>query len=147
MIDIYGQKISLTYKGEETYKTSPGAITTLILVVIICIYAGMKGNILLNKLSPTVTKQSFVNDLNIAGVLNPFEYNFDFAFGLPVTLDPTIGYYSVKFINYYYENYTDSSGSPVRTKNKTVVPFSNCNTSNFVFSNWTQADQMGISKF
>ena len=91
-MDIYGKNISLTYNGQPTYKTIPGTIASIILFLVVLTYAALKGNILFNKLSPTVTKDSFFNDLDTAGSFDPFNYNFDIAFGTGELLDPTLAY-------------------------------------------------------
>lgn len=98
-IDIYGGKINLTYKGSSTFKTMPGAFTTLVLLFIVIVYAALKINGMVYRYSPKVTKQSFQRDLSLAGSLQPFELGFDIAFGIGVFLDPAVGYYEVRHTN------------------------------------------------
>ena len=41
--DEYGQPISLHYEGEDSFKTCPGGIISMIILAIIYIYALVKG--------------------------------------------------------------------------------------------------------
>jgi hypothetical protein len=45
---------------------------------------------------------------------NPWELGFDIAFGIGMPLDPSIGYYTVQHINWYYSNKTDETGARIR---------------------------------
>jgi len=39
-LDVFGQRIALTYRGEHTYKTNFGSCLTILLVIAISIYTG-----------------------------------------------------------------------------------------------------------
>lgn len=65
-IDVYGEKISLTYKGEETFKTYPGAITSLMILSLVLLYGVFRSYLLIYRVDPEVSKKSFQRDLSIA---------------------------------------------------------------------------------
>jgi len=44
MFDMFGQKISLTWNGEEQFKTGFGASVTLILCAVLITFGGFKAN-------------------------------------------------------------------------------------------------------
>ena len=87
-LDFYGEGIHLTYKGVNKYKTSPGAVTSLIVIIVLTAYAGYKCYNLVNKINPNVSKQSFIRGLSKDPSFKPGEYGFDLAFGIGTPLDP-----------------------------------------------------------
>jgi hypothetical protein len=70
-VDVYGEKIALTYKGEETFKTGPGAIASFLIIAVILSYGIYRSFIFFNRLNPDVSKKSFMRDLNIAEEYKP----------------------------------------------------------------------------
>lgn len=81
-IDLYGEKINLTYEGSETYKTYPGAFVSFIVLLVMVAYSIYRGVILINKMNPDVSKKSFLRDLNLAGDIKPYESGYNIAFGI-----------------------------------------------------------------
>ena len=67
----------------------------------------------------------------------PQDFGFDFAFGTRIPLNASIGYYTVKKVEYYYGTTKDSSGNTIRYKNKTDLAFDYCGTEYFNFTNQT----------
>ena len=47
--DIYGQPISLNYKGDDTFKTVPGGLLSMLLLFLIIAYAFLKGKYMVDK--------------------------------------------------------------------------------------------------
>ena len=84
--DIYGDHIGLTYKGETSFKTFPGAIVSLIVVLLICAFSLYRTIIFFEKNDPNVSKQGFMRNLDSEDPINPKDYGFDFAFGLDTDL-------------------------------------------------------------
>ncbi|CDW73538.1 UNKNOWN [Stylonychia lemnae] len=68
-LDWFGQTVSLTYKGDDTYKTNFGAAISFILIVILSGFAGYKGAVLINQSSPEATKTSLIQDLKNAEII------------------------------------------------------------------------------
>ena len=93
-IDIFGHPISLTFKGNHSYKTTFGAFVTVIVGFGIMAYSLSRLQHLITRQDPVLTKKNFIRDLSGAPPFTPNEYGFDFAFGLNNPLDPSIGTYS-----------------------------------------------------
>ena len=70
-LDFYGEQIALTYKGQSTYKTLPGAITTLMVLMAMTAFTIYRLMILTTKDDPQVSKQSFMRDLDAEPALIP----------------------------------------------------------------------------
>jgi hypothetical protein len=70
-VDVYGEKISLTYKGEDSFKTGPGAFASFLIIAVILSYATYRSYIFLNRLNPDVSKKGFMKDLNVAEEYRP----------------------------------------------------------------------------
>lgn len=56
-IDIYGEKISLTYKGEDSFRTYPGAITSFLVLALMLSYGTFRFYLCLNKSDTAVSKK------------------------------------------------------------------------------------------
>lgn len=95
-IDIYGQNIQLAYRGDEKFKTTPGAIVSLMVIAVMMAYTGFKTYVLFNKVNPTISKAEFIRDLDSEGAFRPYQLGFDFAFGIVNGLDPSVGFYQVQ---------------------------------------------------
>ena len=54
-IDIYGQSVNLTYKGEESFKTFIGAFATFIVVTVLIAYGSYRAYICFSKQEPSVS--------------------------------------------------------------------------------------------
>ena len=51
-LDMYGEKMSLTYKGEPSFKTLPGAIVSLLVMIVMCALSAYKLNNFIFKNNP-----------------------------------------------------------------------------------------------
>ena len=47
--DIYGHAVSLNYKGNDTFKTVPGGLLSIVLLILISAYAFLKGKYMVDK--------------------------------------------------------------------------------------------------
>ena len=47
--DIYGRPITLNYQGDDTYKTFPGGILSLGLLLFLAAYSFLKGKYMVDK--------------------------------------------------------------------------------------------------
>ena len=74
---------------------------TIILFAILIGFAAFSAVDVLNRRNPIVSRTSFIRmdtDLNQLATYAPTEEGFDFSFGLKKTLDPSIGFYTVRYI-------------------------------------------------
>ena len=82
-IDIYGQNLTLSYRGDENFKTTPGAIASLSVILVLLAYAGFKSYVLFNRVNPNTSKSGFIRDLDVEDVFRPaLDYGFDLAFSI-----------------------------------------------------------------
>lgn len=93
-IDLYGQKINLSYRGDDNFKTTPGAFATLCVLSVLLAYVVYRSIILFNRINPDVSKKGLLRDLSSAHSFSPQDYGFDFAFGIGKPLDPKYGFYT-----------------------------------------------------
>ena len=99
---MYGEQISLTYKGESQFKTLPGAMASLVVIVTLLAFATYRTIILVTRNDPNVSKQSYMRDLDGADPLLPADYGYNLAFGLPKPIDPSYGRYLVNTVTFSY---------------------------------------------
>ena len=62
--DSYGQQISLTYKGDNSFKTLPGAFITILITIVVGFYGIYRCYVLFNRINPNVLLSTFVYSLN-----------------------------------------------------------------------------------
>lgn len=124
--DIYGEKISLTYKGEDSFKTFPGAFASILVISIVLVFGVYRSFIMVNRINPDVSKKSFLRDLNVAENYSPQDLGFDFAFSPNAPLDPTIFTLTAKFVNYYYVADPLNPGEYVRKRDKIPLDYALC---------------------
>ncbi len=70
-MDLYGEQVSLTYKGDQSYKTIPGALMSLIVVLTIMAFGTYRCSVFVMKDDPNLSKQSFTRDLDRDDALIP----------------------------------------------------------------------------
>ena len=99
---MYGEQISLTYKGESQFKTLPGAIASLVVMLTLLAFATYRMIILVTRDDPSVSKQSFMRDLDAEDPLLPADYGYNLAFGLAKPMDLSFGKYIVNTVTFEY---------------------------------------------
>lgn len=60
--DIYGQPINLNFNGEDTFKTCPGGLISLVLFVFLVMYTFLKSRYMINREKWTLIQQTVVAD-------------------------------------------------------------------------------------
>jgi hypothetical protein len=53
-LDIFGEKINLTYKGRGTFTTLPGALGSLFIILTILAFTVYRFYVMVNRLYPTI---------------------------------------------------------------------------------------------
>ena len=99
---MYGEQISLTFKGESQFKTLPGAMASLVVMLTLLAFATYRMIILVTRDDPNVSKQSFVRDLDAEDPLLPADYGYNLAFGLAKPMDFSFGKYIVNTVTFDY---------------------------------------------
>ena len=57
--DIYGEQINLTYKGEDSFKTMPGALVSILIITLLTAYSGYRIFVLLTRNESSISKSTF----------------------------------------------------------------------------------------
>ena len=77
-MDTFGEPVTLSYKGETKYTTSLGATITLIIYIIIAIYAGYLLYLFFMDVSTETQSDTIFLQLNDVDEITPFgTYDFD----------------------------------------------------------------------
>ena len=53
-LDIFGEKINLTYKGRGTFTTLPGALVSVLILITILAFTVYRFYVMVNRLYPTI---------------------------------------------------------------------------------------------
>ena len=64
LIDLFSQKITLTYDGDTKFRTKLGAFITMLLLLCVIAYSVFRTNDLVNRKNAAISKSSFMRDLN-----------------------------------------------------------------------------------
>lgn len=62
--DLYGSRVSLTYKGDDAFQTIPGAITSVIIISLLTAFSVNQAIQFFLRENPNVSTQTFVMNLD-----------------------------------------------------------------------------------
>ena len=89
LIDMFAPEVSLTFEGRTKFKTSIGAIATLISVLIVGAYITQAFVKVVSGQKESITTQLLHRSLHTESSFNPADFGFSIAFGsLEQQLDP-----------------------------------------------------------
>jgi hypothetical protein len=91
--------VTLTWQGEDTFKTMIGATLTWLISFLVFAYGAYRLFYLVNRFNPSITKTTLIKSSNEDLPFKPQETGFDFAFGLDGKLNASIGNFTVRYIN------------------------------------------------
>mmetsp|Transcript_15267 Transcript_15267/g.11098 ORF Transcript_15267/g.11098 Transcript_15267/m.11098 type:complete len:135 (-) Transcript_15267:1302-1706(-) len=134
-MDIYGEQVRLTYKGEDTFKTSVGSFVSLLLIFVLLSYGIFRFYLLVTLQDSDFNGFDYLIDLNEAGEFRPQDMGFDVAIGFSKDLDPAYGYITAKHVRFYYLDELDGSGNRIRKKEKVTLDLVKCGSQYFNYSN------------
>lgn len=103
-------------------------------------YTAFRGYYLVNRLAPGIAKTSLIRPPEEDISFRPQDTGFDFAFGLGKGLDPTIGFFSVKFMRQTVDN-------GERIKNRTDLKFERCGSEHFNYVDQAEVKKYGINNY
>ena len=107
---------------------------SLILVLVLISFSIEKLYFLFGRINPNVNKNTLVRDTSYEYPYRPSDFGFDFSFGLSNNsqLDPSYGYFTLTSVN------SELSGNGKKNKTYTSMPFSQCSSITFNYSNWAE---------
>ena len=86
--DLFGEKVSFTFKGRDTYPTIPGITISVFILIVIAIFTVGKVIQLVCREDPSITELHFKRDLESEEEWKPYvnsfpdtDCAFDFALG------------------------------------------------------------------
>ena len=104
--DEFGHAVTINYRGDETYKTSWGALLTLMQKIFILVVTILGVIDLFNYKDPNITQYRIFDKRTDGNILN-FEENYGgFFFGVPdlndknIPLDPRYGQFSLVLLEF-----------------------------------------------
>lgn len=97
-VDLFGQGVSLTWNGEDTYKTAIGATLSWAILAVMAAYSIYRLYYMITLQNPTISKTSLIKTLEEDVPWKPQDTGFDFAFGLNSPIDPSYGFFTAKYI-------------------------------------------------
>lgn len=82
-LDQFGQQINLTWKGEQKFKTTQGATVSLMLLIVMVVYASYGLAWVFNRTNPQISKTTLMlSDDLFEADFQPQNLGFDISFGL-----------------------------------------------------------------
>jgi len=102
-LDIFGERVSLTYNGKAVYKTFCGAFVTMIILLAVAAFSTYKTYRLMNRINPDMSTLSQVRNLNDLDMVSFQEYDFDIAFRTWNDFDASYGFFELNYVDWAYE--------------------------------------------
>lgn len=97
-LDLFGEKVTFTYQGRDTYPTLPGITISVFILIVIGIFTVGKIIQLVSREDPSITELHFKRNLETEEEWRPYvnsfpdtDCAFDFAFGTDTQIDQSIG--------------------------------------------------------
>jgi hypothetical protein len=148
-LDIYGEQIGLTYKGESSFKTTPGALTSVLVLMCMLAFFIYKFGVFVNKQDPEVSRQSFLRNLDAPGeLLTPSDYGLELAFGIGKQIKPEYGSLTANIVSFDYmdSKSTNSTVPRERKKNRIKIDLVPCEFEYFKGFDSAKVDMYNIPR-
>ncbi|TNV83530.1 hypothetical protein FGO68_gene1497 [Halteria grandinella] len=137
---MFGQSVSFTWNGQDTFKTSWGAFLSWIILLIMVAYSSYRLVYMVNRWNPGVSKTTLIRGADEEEPFSPGESGFDFAFGIGKDLPKDIGFFTVRHVN---QTVIDGQ----RIKNKTDLTFTECGDKYFSFEDQAEVLNYKINEY
>ena len=144
-IDMYGKRIAFTYRGKEQYKTYLGGIITIMVVVVMILYAQIMFRVLIEKTDTGKSTNGLIRNLiSDSDSLDLSTTDFYFAFTMDNDTFDIITDQS--YINLDITQYNITGGSAGVITNK-GVSIARCGSDYFKFEEQSSVNTFGISEY
>lgn len=137
---MFGQSVSLTWNGEDTFKTSWGAFISWIILIIMTAYTVYRLIYMIMRWNPSIAKTTLIRGADEDLPFSPQDSGFDFAFGFGKDLPKDIGFFTVKYV---IQEVIDG----VRNKTKVNFNFKACGNSLFNYTDQTEVTNYHIDEY
>ncbi|CDW90345.1 UNKNOWN [Stylonychia lemnae] len=143
-LDMYGKQVSLTYKGQETYKSLIGAAASAIVYGVVFAFFFYRLATLITKGDTKVAKKSFYKDLDSGASqsYNIGQMGFDFAFQLTGEYNQSIAQLEANQVIVSYNESTQKSN-----RIKLPLQIIDCGIENFRFKDQSKVSLYNINNF
>ena len=147
--DLYGKQITMTYKGDDSFKTTYGGIISLFIKIILLIQAGVLFAVIINKGDTKKDLNTTVKDISndktkhfIGQGTFAFAVDFqDLVTGANLLMDST--YFELSMQNVFVTRYPNSS----ITFTAREIPYDQCGQ-NFKFvTDQNQYNRIGLARY
>ena len=130
--DMYGKRIAFTYKGQEEYKTLLGGIITIIVTIVMILYAQIMFRVLIGRTDTNKSTNGLIRNLvSDSESLDLSTTDFSIAFTLDNdTLDIIA---DQSYVNVDVAQYTITGGATGTTTNQSIG-IQRCGSSSFKFN-------------
>eukprot|EP00347_Sterkiella_histriomuscorum_P022098 403331687 len=134
-VDIYGQQFSLTFQGQQRFKTWPGALASMLVIGTIIAYTVARFSVMLNyEDNKTSVTPQLVDITQFDKAFQANQYGFDIAAGTrPKNLEDRIG--SIKFYFVNVDNYVNALNVSVRNRTDYELETVPCGLDNYNYTN------------
>ena len=145
--DMYGRSIAFTYKGREKYNTWIGTLATIIISIIMILYAQLLLNILINEGDTSKATNSLVRDLFLDKE-DLYINNTAFTFAFTVQDEDGTVYTDESYVTYeIFQQRGIRDGGGGYNFTTTEFNWSQCGTELFPYENLLERSSYGIEEF
>jgi hypothetical protein len=147
-VDIYGQNFYLSFKGQKTFNTTLGGITTIMVVAIFLSYAAFKAIILLEKSDLTTNTNEYIKAVNYTNpeMVQINELGFDFSFQIDTPITPRLGRMAL-YREIDYRLFNETTGVDDYVTDLEELETITCGTENFNYSDSSEIIRKGINEY
>ena len=124
-LDFYGHRVSVNYRGQQTYSTQCGSLMSIIVAGLVIVFTLLKMKQFVGREHPNFTKNTVFKALDEYGDLKAERIGFEFAFAM----------YNIRTRKYSYPDPSmlsvgvrrvDMTMGPIITFEKHPLPFGMC---------------------
>ena len=141
---MYGQIVNLSFQGEETFKSSIGAIMTVFIISLILFYSVSQAVILFQGSNMTTVSNKYVPTINYSNpeMIQINEFGFDLMFAITKPMTPDIG-----TLGLYMRVLDQIPDSTESTLTFTELETIKCGTNNYTYFNYSDKSELSFKEF
>ena len=107
-IDVFGKKVQLTHEANETYRTAPGGLITIVMGISVLSYMFyMLADVWSHTIISISTQTLYRSAVDQTSILNINSHDFDFGVGFTIPLTEDVGTLEAFHITRYRDGTKD----------------------------------------